>query len=272
MWSQIESFRMKSSSGVLGMRGFRPILCGISLLAIVVLALILPASPAPAAEKLRFAVGPFQPTPGDTKKAYEPFFKYVAGKLGADYDLVVTNDWAGIATALANGQVDVAWMGPWGYVLANNEGGAQAVATVKYNGKPTYHAIIVAKPDLTITKFPLDAKGMSISFADVGSTSGWLIPTYWFKTQNIDPKTFFRYRDGASHPANEMAVASGQVDLATDYDRNLDSMIERDLIKRDAVKVVCTSEPLPNDPIVVRKHLDPSIARKFQELLLPFPT
>ena len=35
-----------------------------------------------AAEKLRFAVGPFQPAPGDTRKAYEPFFKYIAGKLG----------------------------------------------------------------------------------------------------------------------------------------------------------------------------------------------
>lgn len=258
---------MKSSLGVLSTRGFRPILYGISLLATVVLASILPSSSAPAAEKLRFAVGPFQPTPGDTKKAYEPFFKYIAGKLGVEYDLVVTNDWAGIATALANGQADVAWMGPWGYILANNEGGAQAVATVKYDAKPVYHAIIVAKPDLPIAKFPSDAKGMSISFADVGSTSGWLIPTYWFKTQNIDPKSFFRYRDGASHPANEMAVASGQVDLATDYDRNLNSMIERDLIKRDAVKVVWTSEPLPNDPIVVRKDLDPSIVKNLQAAL-----
>ncbi len=259
---------MKSSLGVLGTRSFRPILSAISLLAIVVLGLILPASPASAAEKLRFAVGPFQPTPGDTKKAYEPFFKYIAGKLGVEYDLVVTNDWAGIATALANGQADVAWMGPWGYVLANNEGGAQAVAAVKYDGKPVYHAIIVAKPGLAITNFPSDAKGMSISFADVGSTSGWLIPTYWFKTQNIDIKTFFKYRDGASHPANEMAVASGQVDLATDYDRNLSSMIERGLINREAVKVVWTSEPLPNDPIVVRKDLDPSIVKNLREALL----
>ena len=259
---------MQSCSEVPGTRGFRQILGGISLLAIVVFGLILPASSAPAAEKLRFAVGPFQPTPGDTKKAYEPFFKYLAGRLGVDYDVVVTNDWAGIATALANGQADVAWMGPWGYVLANNEGGAQAIATVKYNGKPTYHAIIVAKPELKITEFPSDAKGMSISFADVGSTSGWLIPTYWFKTQNIDPKTFFKYRDGASHPANEMAVASGQVDLATDYDRNLNSMIERGLIKSDAVKVVWTSEPLPNDPIVVRKDLDPTIVKNLQEALL----
>src|SRR5262245_63135885 len=107
-------------------------------------------SPAAAQEKLRFAVGPFQPTPSDTRKAYEPFFKHIAEALRRDYDLVVTNDWAGIAIALANKQADVAWMGPWGYVLAHNEGGSQAIATVKYNGKPSYHAIIVSRPDAKI--------------------------------------------------------------------------------------------------------------------------
>ncbi|ABQ35478.1 phosphate/phosphite/phosphonate ABC transporter substrate-binding protein [Bradyrhizobium sp. BTAi1] len=231
------------------------------------LVMSLPATVGHAAEKLRFAVGPFQPTPGDTRKAYDPFFKYLAEQLGSDYELVVTNDWAGISTALANGQADIAWMGPWGYVLANNEGGAQAVATVKYDGQPTYHAIIVARPQLEIKTFPEDAKGLSISFADVGSTSGWLIPSYWFKSQHIDPRTYFKYRDGASHPANEMAVSSGQVDLATDYDRNLNSMIERGLIKREDVKIVWTSEPLPNDPMVVRKDLDQSIVAKLKTVL-----
>jgi phosphonate transport system substrate-binding protein len=102
-----------------------------------------PSNQANAQDKLRFAVGPFQPTASDTKKAYEPFFKYLAGKLGRDYELVVTTDWAGIAIALANKQADIAWMGPWGYVLANNEGGAQAIATVKYNGKPSYHVDVL---------------------------------------------------------------------------------------------------------------------------------
>lgn len=118
------------------------------------------------ADKLRFAVGPLQPTAGDTRKAFEPFFANLARELNTDYQLVVTTDWAGVANALANGQADIAWMGPWGYVLAHNEAAAQAIAMVKYDGKPIYHAIIVAKPDLVIRKFPEDAKGLSISFAD----------------------------------------------------------------------------------------------------------
>jgi phosphonate transport system substrate-binding protein len=250
----------------LSLRSSRRPLLRLALLA--ALGLAASGSPDGAAEKLRFAVGPFQPTPGDTKKAYEPFFAHLAKALGAEYDLVVTTDWAGIATALANDQADIAWMGPWGYILANNEGGAQAIATVKYDGRPFYHAIVVGRPDLKFERWPEDAKGMSISFADVGSTSGWLIPTYWFKTRGIDPKTFFRYRDGASHPANETAVASGQIDLATDYDRNLNSMVERGVIARDAVKVVWTSDPLPNDPLVVRKGLDPAVTEKVRQTVL----
>ncbi|OYW68386.1 MAG: hypothetical protein B7Z40_02985, partial [Bosea sp. 12-68-7] len=80
--------------------------------------------------RLRFAVGPFQPSPSDTRKAFEPFFRHLAGRLGRPYDLVVTNDWAGISVALANEQADIAWMGPWGYVLAHHAGGARAIATV----------------------------------------------------------------------------------------------------------------------------------------------
>ena len=245
----------------------RMLLAGIAALFALGVGSGLMPTDARAAEKLRFAVGPFQPTPGDTKRAYEPFFNRLAEKLGVEHELVVTNDWAGIATALANGQADVAWMGPWGYVLAHNEGGAEAVATVTYDGKPFYHAIIVGKPDLKIDRWPKDARGLSISFADVGSTSGWLIPTHWFKTQGIDPKAFFKYRDGASHPANEIAVANGQVDLATDYDRNYNSMVERGLIKPDQVRIVWTSDPLPNDPLVVRKGLDPALRAKLQEIV-----
>lgn len=225
-------------------------------------------SAASAAEKLRFAVGPFQPTPTDTRKAYEPFFKHLAEQLGRDYELVVTNDWAGISIALATGQADVAWMGPWGYVLAHHEGKAQAIATVKYDGKPFYHAIILGKPDLKIEKWPEDAKGLKLSLADVGSTSGWLIPTHWFKTKGIDPKTFFQYRDGASHAANVTAVASGQVDLASDYDRNFRAMIEKGAIKAEDARIVWTSDPLPNDPLVVRDGLDAALVAKLQEVLL----
>lgn len=220
--------------------------------------------------KLRFGVGPFLPTAEDTRKAYTPLFAHLAKELGAvDFDLAVSTDWAGLAVAMGSGQLDCAWMGPWGYVIANNATDCQAVATVKYDERPIYYAIIIARPDLDVRKFPDDTKGKSISFADLGSTSGWLIPSFYAKeTWKIDPKTFWKYSEGASHPANEIAVQAGQVDMATDYDRNRNAMIESGKIKADATKIIWTSDPLPNDAIAVPKSASGEFAAQVQKILL----
>ena len=128
---------------------------------LLLLAVAAPTTAGAQGAKLRFGVGPLQPTPSDTKKAYEPFFAYVAKQLGRDFDLTATTDWAGISVALANKQVDVAWMGPWGYILANDDSGARAIATAKYDGKPIYHAIVVCRPGL-VKGWPDGGKGKRV--------------------------------------------------------------------------------------------------------------
>ena len=218
---------------------------------------------------LRFGVGPFLPTAEDTRKSFGPLFAHLAKALGVDFELSVTTDWAGMAVAMASDNLDLAWMGPWGYIIANNASDCQAIATVKYDDKPIYHAIVVGKPDLKIAKFPQDAKGMSMSFADVGSTSGWLIPTWYAReVWKIDPKTYWKYTEGASHPANEIAVQAGQTDLATDFDRNRNAMIASGRIKADSTKIYWTSDPLPNDAIAVPKNAPRDFAERVQKILL----
>jgi phosphonate transport system substrate-binding protein len=217
---------------------------------------------------LRFGVGPLLPTADDTKKAFGPLFAHLAKELGVDFELSVTTDWAGMAVAMASGNLDLAWMGPWGYIIANNATDCQAVATVKYDDKPIYYAIVVGKPDLKIAKFPQDAKGLSISFADVGSTSGWLIPTWYAKeVWKIDPKTFWKYSEGATHAANEIAVQAGQADLATDFDRNRNAMIASGRIKADSTRIYWTSDPLPNDAIAVPKGAPKAFSDQVQKVL-----
>jgi phosphonate transport system substrate-binding protein len=218
--------------------------------------------------KLRFGVGPLLPSPTDTIKAYTPIFDHLAKELRVEYSLVSTTDWAGMAVAMGSGQLDVGWMGPWGYIIANNSTDCTAIATVKYEEKPTYLAIIIGKPDLNVTTFPDDTKNMTMSFADVGSTSGWLIPTYYAKkVWKIDPRSFWNYHEGSTHAANEIAVSSGQIDLATDFDRNRTAMIDSGKVKSDANKIVWTSEPLPNDAIVVPKGTSFDLAEHIVAIL-----
>lgn len=223
---------------------------------------------AQARKKMHFGVGPLLPNPDDTRKAYTPLFAHLAKELGVEFDLVATTDWAGMAVAMGSGQLDIAWMGPWGYIIANAATNCQAVATVKYDDKPIYYGIIIARPDLQVAKFPDDTKGKSMSFADVGSTSGWLVPTFYAKeVWKIDPKTFWKYSDGATHAANEIAVSSGQVDMATDFDRNRNAMIAGGKVKEDSNKIIWTSAPLPNDAIALPATASKELSAQAQKIL-----
>ena len=222
---------------------------------------------------IRIGLAPQQATAADTKRVWEPIYKWVCDQVGADLHLTVANDWAGVSTALANQQIDVAQLGPWGYVLARARGEARAINMMMIEGKPYYKAIIVARPGLDIKRFPEDAKGLSMQMLDVGSTTGWMVPTHFLKLQKkLDPKTYFgRYAEGASAAAAQMAVASGQVDLATGWDTHRNTMIRNGQLKPDANKVVWESAALPNEPVVVRRGLDDGLAKALQGALTAFP-
>lgn len=214
---------------------------------------------------IKVGLGPQQPTQADTKRVWEPVYTAILDKVGAKLELQVANDWAGIATALANEQIDVAQMGPWGYVLAKINGGARIINTMLVNGKPTYKAIIVGRPDLKLGKFPEEAKGLSMQMLDVGSTSGWLVPTHFMKSKGIEPKTFFgKYAEGASAAAAQMATVNGQVDLATGWDTHRNIMIRNGTIKEDSNRIVWESDPLPNEVVAVRKGLPEDMTKKLQ--------
>ncbi len=221
---------------------------------------------------LKVGLGPQQPTQADTRRVWEPLYRRVCDEAGVELDLTVANDWAGIAVALASQQIDVAQMGPWGYVLAKQKGDAQPIAMLLIEGRDYYKAIVVARPGLELKSFPEDAKGLSMQMLDVGSTSGWLVPTHFLRSRGINPRTYFgRYAEGASAAAAQVATAGGQVDLATGWDTHRNTMIRNGQLKPDANRVVWESEPLPNEPVVVRRGLDPDLAKRLQNAFASLP-
>jgi phosphonate transport system substrate-binding protein len=228
----------------------------------------------PSLTVLKFGVAPYFPTQAENRKQFQPLADEFGKAAGVPVELVLADDWVGISEALRAGTLDVAWLGPWGYVLArHNEPALQAIATVKYKGKPTYQAVLMARADAPFSTLDeaveQSKKGpkLKLSLADVGSTSGWLIPQAEFKRRDLDPKAVFDYHEGASHAAQAIAVISGQADLASDYDRNLDVLAASGKLDRSKIKIVWTSEPLPNDPIVVRGGFPDGLKTKLQKLL-----
>lgn len=203
---------------------------------------------------LVFGVGLFQPDRERNDATYRPLAQHLAARLGRQVQLRTVDTWEGLAKSLANGDTDIALMGPWGYVLAHEAAGAQAVATILYDGKPEYFALIVTHPDSGI-RTVADLKGRSFAFGDKGSTSGYLIPLHFFMTQGIDPDKHFAKVLHTKHQAIETQVAAGQLDAGADYNRNRNAMIEQGLIRAERSRVIWQSAPLPNDAVAVSATL-----------------
>ena len=203
---------------------------------------------------LEFGVGLFQPDKEKNDATYKPLAEYLGKQLGREVRLRTVDTWEGLAKSLASGETDMALMGPWGYVLANHQAGAEAVATILYQGKPEYFAIMVTNPKSGINKID-DMKGKTFAFGDKGSTSGYLIPNYEFMMRGIDPDKFFSKVIYTKHQAIETQVTRGELDAGADYNRNRDAMIEQGLIKAADSRIIWTSAPLPNDALALSKDL-----------------
>lgn len=209
---------------------------------------------ASAATPLKLGVGLFQPDKDKNDATYRPLATYLEQKLGRKVELRTVDSWEGLAKSLASGETDLALMGPWGYVLANQQAGAQVVSTILYDGKPEYFGIMVTHPDSGI-KSMKDLKGRTFAFGDKGSTSGYLIPLHYFMMQGIDPETYFSKVVYTSHQAIETQVTRGALDAGADYNRNRNAMIEQGLIKADQSRIIWQSAPLPNDAFAVSSEL-----------------
>lgn len=222
---------------------------------IAAFSLLTAASSANAAEQpLRFGVGLFQPDRDKNDATYRPLADYLAAKLDRPVQLRTVDSWEGLAKSLANGETDIALMGPWGYVLANHQAGAQVISTILYDGKPEYYAITITHPKSGINSLA-DLKGKTFAFGDKGSTSGYLIPLHHMMTQGITPEKYFGKVIHTSHQAIETQVTQGLLDAGADYNRNRNAMIEQGLIKAEDSKIIWTSAPLPNDAFAVSAAL-----------------
>ena len=71
-----------------------------------------------------------------------------------------------------------------------------------------------------------------------------------------------------SHDANALAVANKRVDAATIADRILDAAVQKNLVKREDIHVVWSSDPIPESPTVWRKNLPPELKEKIKTAFL----
>ncbi|MDR3588396.1 MAG: phosphonate ABC transporter substrate-binding protein [Negativicutes bacterium] len=204
-----------------------------------------------------------------TRDAYKPLTDFLEKKTGMKVELFVATDYSGVIEAMRSGKLDMAYFGPFSYVLAADKAGAEAFAVEVRKGSGTsYKSIVITSPDSGISKLE-DVKGHTYAFVDPASTSGNLIPRSFYKKNNIDPDKDFKsiiYAGG--HDAAALAVKNRKVDAASMDDITYGNMKEKKLISDQDIKVIYQSDPIPGSVWAWRKDLPDELKGKLKAALL----
>jgi phosphonate transport system substrate-binding protein len=211
--------------------------------------------------------------PGDSQTSIvgetKPFADALSKQICKPVSVFVGTNYTAVITAMANGKADLANFGPLSYVLASQKGGAQAISIALSAGtkEKTYQSYIVTAPTTGINTVT-DLKGKSFSFVDPASTSGNLEPRYMMTQAHMNPDTDVKGSYLGSHDASLLAVLSGKVAAGAVASDTYNQLLQEGKFKADQLKIIDRSDPIPTDPMAVRKGLSASDTASLQQALL----
>ncbi|MBP0464741.1 phosphate/phosphite/phosphonate ABC transporter substrate-binding protein [Roseomonas sp. PWR1] len=186
----------------------------------------------------------------------QPLKAHLERVLSREIELVVTTDYSSMIEAMRFGRIEVAYFGPFSYVLAKSRApGIEPFAVGIERGSPTYQSVIVATADGPVKALG-DVRGRPFGFGDQASTSSHLIPRALLLTRaQLKGGDDYRPVHLGTHDAVARAVQNGQVPAGALSKAILDVLFERGTVDRAKVVEITLSDPIPNYPMVMQGNL-----------------
>lgn len=218
-------------------------------------------------DKLRVALLPDENASTIIQNA-QPLKAYLEKALSKQVEIIVTTDYSSMIEAMRFGRIEVAYFGPFSYVLAKSKAPEiEPFAVGVERGKPNYNSILIANaagPVKTIA----DVRGKPFAFGDQASTSSHLAPRAFLAKAGLVGDKDYKVVHLGKHDAVARAVAAGQVPAGA-----LSEPIFRTLVdgkKVDATKVIQIglSDPIPNYPMTLQGYLKPELKSAIRSAFL----
>ncbi len=206
---------------------------------------------------------------------WEPLFRDMEKKTGLTIKSFYAPDYAGVVEAMRFNKVQVAWYGNKAAIDAVDRSNGEVFAQVKKaDGSLGYSSLLITQKDSpynNLNDVLKNSKSINFGIGDPGSTSGFLVPSYYVFAQNkVDSRTAFKTIRNASHGANIQAVLAKQLDVATNNTEEIEKLEATKPEVAKELKVIWKSPLIPNDPLVWRKDLDAGVKAKLKGFLLAY--
>ena len=186
----------------------------------------------------------------------QPLRAHLERTLSRQVEILVTTDYSSMIEAMRFGRIEVAYFGPFSYVLAKSRApGIEPFAVGVERGSPTYQSVMIAQTGGPVRELA-DIRGRPFGFGDQASTSSHLVPraTILQRASLVGGRDY-RVVHLGTHDAVARAVQGGQVPAGALSKPILDTLIRRGTIDAARIVEIGLSEPIPNYPMVLQGNL-----------------
>ncbi len=208
----------------------------------------------------------------------EELAAFLTEKTGLHVVVSVPNYYITVVEAFGTQRADMAIMNTFSYLLANAKYGSEAVLkVVRRYGELSYKGELLVRADAGITSVK-QLEGKTIAYVDPSSTSGYIYPKELLRRNGVTPREEV-FANG--HTQSVLKVYQGDVDAAAGFFSPQDTVTGEYLDARakiapqhpdvyQVLKILALSDPIPNDPVVVRKGLPLDIQKRLIDALMEF--
>lgn len=208
---------------------------------------------------LRFGILPLG-GPAESRQDWKPFLDDMAAYLEAPVHGVSASTYEGIAQAMDEGRVDIAFLsGQLALAAVLDHGMEVAVQLARIDGSSGYHAVLLVSTEGDVANLGAvlgHADRWRLARGEARSVSGYLAPeTLLFAARGIDSDLHFAEVRVDNHQNNALAVANGEVDVATGNSADLERFAQRFPREYERLRVVWESPPIPHATMVVSSRL-----------------
>jgi phosphonate transport system substrate-binding protein len=213
----------------------------------------------------------------------KPLQDLLSEKLGMDVEVTVATDYNALIEAMASEQVHVGMLATTQYVLAADEGHAEAIlASLRYDvnddGSPMldkplvagYYSQLIVDKDSGITSVE-ELKGKRIAVSSFTSTSGFVWPANLLADHGLNPETDVEWINAGGHDNAVLAIMNGEADAAFTFkDARTTYFSEEDNYSdiMETCVFLMNTTIIPNDTISVIPNLDPDLKEKIKQAFL----
>lgn len=228
-------------------------------------------------KELNFGIIPVE-TQTETMKSFDGFTAYAAKKLGVPVKIFTATEFIGINNALVAGQIQLGWTSPSAYAGTWLECKAcvePIVTATDKDGNLGYNSVLIVKTDSPYKSYE-DLKGKIVARTEPNSQSGYLVPTVDFSRMGKPVETYFNSPISGGHTQSVLGVLNGTYDAAFTWTTKGDgygqirTMIDKNMLKREQIRVIWESSLVPPPPVIVRadlpKDLKADLTKLFVEL------